>query len=331
MPDDPLPIESEAYRRFCSSVEQLPIYCLPWWLQAAVGDERTLRLLSDRDMLTESVMVQPLFEPLGGYVEVPPFCQFTGPLSVISSSPYERKNYAAREEAHSSIARSLSRYKVWRLHFLPEQFDWLPYKQLGATASLFFTHRLFLGEGVEKVRCGYNTLIRRKIKGFEKFFSTAMVGETSIEALLTLVQNSWEHSGATFMEKQSLRRIVQAALERKKGIVRAVYPDASSSTPLAAVFIAHHNSTAYYIAGGRSTQADPTGNGLAFLLDAVLEELCSIPSITMLDFEGSMEQGIAFFFRSFGAIPTPYLRVQKGQLTWSRRWRRRRFYKKNIV
>lgn len=324
-----LSLESSLYADFCQHIEYAPLYCEPWWLQAAVGESSSLKVLCS-DIPEKANMMLPLFEPVVGYIEIPPFCQFLGPLSRIPALPYDRKNYARRWDAQTSLSRQLSEARVWSVHTFPETWDWIPYREGGATATPFFTHHLSLCSDVEKMRSGYNTLIRRKIKTFEKGFSSAVVRSCTEEQLISLVRRSFERKGRKVYFVQSLRRLVRAAIARNVGWTWGVFESESSDSPLAVAFVVRHRDTAYYIAGGHTETSKGGENASAYLMDVFIQHCASQPDLCRLDLEGSMEPGIAFFFRSLGAEPIPYLRINQGHLSLSQRWFRHRFYKKYI-
>ena len=77
----------------------------------------------------------------------------------------------------------------------------------------------------------------------------------------------------------------------------------------AAIYIVFDKKTAYYLAGGATEQGRKQG-AMHFLMHHAIQETqkrgCEI-----FDFEGSMLQGVAAFFRGFNGELTPYYMVWK--------------------
>lgn len=325
--------DANRYQQIYSLLEaEAPLYAAPWWLEAATGQTSTLRYLISQDSGTPPV-VATLFEPVSGYLEVPPFCQYSGLWGYRpprKEEAYNRTQYATTLATHEQIAQQLSHYPVWSLHLQPGDLNWLPYYAIGATATPYLTHLLPLSQEVKQVQAKYNSHLKRKLVKFKKENPHAHVAPASIHDLLQCVSRTMERVGIPHWGASALGRLAQAATQHSQGTVWGVWTDASMQTdPLAVAFVAHTSHTAYYMAGGRDHQNSQASNALAFLLDRIIEQCCK-QGLTTFDFEGSMQSGIAFFFRSFGAEPIPYLRIKKGSLGINKRLQRKLYYTRHI-
>ena len=323
------------YRELLSGLSYRPLYCTPWWLEAAVGQVSRLGVLTAGSP-EDPVAALPIFEPVHGVVTVPPFCQYTGPVGAelpIGAS-FVRRTSGAAQEAHREIIRQLGAYHAWEVHLLPGQEDWLPYKEAGARAVPYMTHRLSLSRGTERVRAGYNQLLRRKIRSFAVHNPHFSVEEGRAEDLIRLSAGVIRRTGRSRFYQLSLNRLIQAAVSRDQGFVLAVYASGAAAPaadmPLAVLFMAWEQDVAYYIAGARDEKNPLAADALAFLTDEALAR-CAARGIREVDFEGSMVPGVAFFYRSLGGLPVSYLRISRGALTPIQRLKRKLYYKKYIL
>ena len=81
----------------------------------------------------------------------------------------------------------------------------------------------------------------------------------------------------------------------------------SNNDPLAASFLVWDNSSTYYIISGYNESRKLGGSNL-LMWESILYGSKKAP---VFDFEGSMNQGIESFFRSFGGQQTPYFEISK--------------------
>ena len=342
---DRLSLSSEQYTRWCAETPSLPLYMQPWWLLAASGCEEMPVLATRVAKEDAPTLVWPLFMPTRRHLIVPPYCQFTGPLSdrlgAVGEEPFDRDRYIAHLAAMEALGEALpSSLRYIEAHLPLDYWDWLPSETPAGVwrSSVAYTHRLDLTQRPPQEL--YNSLIRRKIRratalGLRELWAEATKEETKeatnvatcAEMLVELCRKSLQRSGGDRLCASSLRRLVTATIERGQGALLLLLSP-HTDEPVAGAFVAHHAGTAYYIAGGQARTSEGE-DAMALLLDRLItwsrEEGCHT-----FDFEGSMQRGIAFFFRSFGAVPHPYLRLQAGRQTLAMRLQLRRYYLQHL-
>jgi len=217
-------------------------------------------------------------------------------------------------------------------HLPLEYWDWLPCETPAGAwrSSVAYTHLLDLTQGAPQEL--YNSLIRRKVRratalGLRELWAEETNVSTCAEMLVDLCHKSLQRSGGDRLCASSLRRLVTAAVARRQGAL-LLLRSPQTDEPVAGAFVAHHADTAYYIAGGQART--PEGeDAMALLLDRLITWSREAGCHTF-DFEGSMQPGIAFFFRSFGAVPHPYLRLQAGRQTLAMHLQLRRYYLQHL-
>lgn len=334
---DRLSLSSEQYTRWCAETRSLPLYVQPWWLQAASG-------MGEMDVLTTTgskegapTLMWPLFMPTRRYLIVPPCCQFAGPLSdrsgAVGEKPFDRNRYIAHLAAMQALGEALpSSLRYIEAHLPLEYWDWLPCETPAGAwrSSVAYTHLLDLTQSLPQEL--YNSLIRRKVRratalGLRELWAEETNVSTCAQMLGDLCHKSLLRSGGDRLCASSLRRLVTAAVARRQGALLLLLSP-QTDEPVAGAFVAHHAGTAYYIAGGQART--PEGeDAMALLLDRLITWSREAGCHTF-DFEGSMQSGIAFFFRNFGAVPHPYLRLQAGRQTLAMRLQLRRYYLQHL-
>ena len=283
------------------------------------------------------ILMWPLFMPTRRHLIVPPGCQSAGPLSdrsgTVGGHSFDRDRYIAHLAAMRALGEALpSSLRYVEAHLPLDYWDWLPYETPAGVwrSSVAYTHLLDLT--LSSPQELYNNLIRRKIRrattlGLQELWSDETNVTICVEMLLKLCRKSLQRSGGDRLCASSLRRLMTAAVARRQGTVLLLLSP-HTDEPVAGAFVAHHAGTAYYIAGGQVRT--PEGeDAMALLLDRLISWSQETGCHTF-DFEGSMQRGIAFFFRSFGAVPHPYLRLQAGRQTLTMRLQLRRYYLQHL-
>ncbi len=334
---DRLSLSGEQYTRWCAEIPSLPLYLQPWWLLAASG-------MGEMDVLTTTgskegapTLMWPLFMPTRRHLIVPPCCQCAGPLSdrlgAVGEKPFDRDRYIAHLAAMQALGEALpSSLRYIEAHLPLDYWDWLPCETPASVwrGSVAYTHLLDLTQGAPQEL--YNSLIRRKVRratalGLRDLWAEETNVSTCAEMLVDLCRKSLQRSGGDRLCASSLRRLVTAAVARRQGAVLLLL-SSQTGEPVAGAFVAYHAGTAYYIAGGQERTSEGE-DAMALLLDRLITWSREAGCHTF-DFEGSMQPGIAFFFRSFGAVPHPYLRLQAGRQTLAMRLQLRRYYLQHL-
>ncbi len=279
----------------------------------------------------------PLFMPTRRHLIVPPYCQFAGPLSdrsgAVGEEPFDRDRYIAHLAAMKALSEALpSSLRYIEAHLPLDYWDWLPCETPAGAwrSSVAYTHLLDLANSARTEL--YNKSITSKLRyasriNLQALWSDATNRVTCINMLINLCHTSLQRSGGDRLCASSLRRLMTAALEHQQGVVHLLLSP-TTGRPVAGAFVAYNNGIAYYIAGGQERCREGR-DAVALLLDNLFGWSREAGCHTF-DFEGSMQPGIAFFFRSFGAVPHPYLRLQAGRQTLAMRLQLRRYYLRHL-
>jgi lipid II:glycine glycyltransferase (peptidoglycan interpeptide bridge formation enzyme) len=103
-----------------------------------------------------------------------------------------------------------------------------------------------------------------------------------------------------------IETIVNKSIERKQGRIYTAYTEDNALQ--SAIFVINDSQTSYYLLGGNDYSLKNINSNAVLLWHAIRDALAEGRSF---DFEGSMNEGIEHFFRSFGGEQTPYFRIYK--------------------
>ncbi len=115
-----------------------------------------------------------------------------------------------------------------------------------------------------------------------------------------------------------LHQIISQALERKHGFILSVTDEFEE--PLSMAFFLNKYNRITNLAGHSSSKGYAK-EGMFLILNQVIQDFSA--SEHVLDFEGSELEGIASFYRSFGAVKEPYYYLQNPLLSHLQKIRKR--------
>ncbi len=175
----------------------------------------------------------------------------------------------------------------------------------------FTNYILHLGRPYEDLRRKYHKNTWRNVKKAQK--KGFYVEENyPIEDCVELFKQLKERE-LGLGEKYYERIIVamKAACSRNMGKVLGVLDKEKELYALA--FFGRSHQRLYNLMPATSPKGRKYG-AMFFLIDALIQEYAETPY--RLDFEGSMQEGVARFYQGFGAKIEPYWLIEKSQMTW---------------
>jgi len=110
------------------------------------------------------------------------------------------------------------------------------------------------------------------------------------------------------LDKRLIERVCSAAVERGQGVVAALYDENGSL--LSARFAVYDSRCAYSLMSAHDNALHKNGHSETLFWDLI--KFLSDKTVAF-DFEGSMDEGIEFFYRSFGARQTPFFEIGKSR------------------
>lgn len=198
-------------------------------------------------------------------------------------------------------AQKLKSYPHCVYGFPPNITDMLPFIWSGFQIRVHYTQRLELSKP-ERLWDGFEPETRNLVRKAEKVFRVEQSEDwrTPYALASQSLQSKKRDLG---ISRESFERAALSCLERKSGRIFTAINQ--NGEPVASIFCASFEETAYYLLGGIDREKNPQG-AMNLLIWEALKYFSTETKIKIFDFEGSMLPSIDQFFRSFGTTQIPY-------------------------
>src|SRR5690606_17408040 len=145
----------------------------------------------------------------------------------------------------------------------------------------------------------HRNLIRQAIQAHQ-----ICTGLEFIDSLIHLHRNTYRKKNITYpISKELLAGIIKAAIDKKQGEILVCKNEREQIT--AGIFIVWDTQFAYLLLSAGAGVGTHPGAVRLLIFEAL--QLAQKMGIQYFDFEGSMEPGIAAFFKRFGGVKKEYL------------------------
>ncbi len=303
--------ESKAqYLEFCAN-GYVPLHLQPWWLDAvclpAVWD---VALVTDGSGTVIGAM--PWYKKIRWglpVVQMPPLTTYAGPWLRYPDEPNFKLQscYAFEKKVCTELIQQLPKRAFFLQNFRPELDNWLPFYWEGFRQSTRYTYVFEDTKDLEAITAGMKNTLRSDLKKAAKL----VVYQHENDAWKTVLQlNALSFQRKNMRQPYSsntFERLHNALAERQQ-MACFLARDLVSGAVHAALYLAFDGKQAVVLLTGIDTEHKASCAIYGLFLEAI--KFCSERSLS-LDFEGSMDAGIAHSFRAFGAKQQPYFQVWK--------------------
>jgi len=273
-----------------------------------------------RDGQWQAVMPINLTKKAGfTHLPQPPFTQYWGVCWAGNEDSNPYKLFRWKQQTVSLIAEMLAPFHLINFNCSPT-FDYgLPFYWEKCSLYTRYTYLLNLDKGSDLVFQQMASSLKRDINKAKKLGLESHLSQ-EIEPLLELIYQN-EQGGNSILSNDSrlyelLRRLGTWLIDQKRGYVLYARDDATNIR--AGALLVHYQNRMYYLASAYDPEARSIC-AMPYLLWQAIVHAVDV-KCSYFDFEGSMIQGIEFFFRKFGGSPIPYLQIQRNKLPLLVRW-----------
>lgn len=187
--------------------------------------------------------------------------------------------------------------------FDPSFTNWLPFYWKGLTGSLRATYILDDVTDLDAIWRGMSDKTRNVIRTAEPVLEIRE--DESAERLAEALTSTFERQGRRMpFSPEMLERLHRAVRDRGAGTILSAGDEQGRMH--GALMVVWDDDRAYYLTGGAITDLRRSGAQSLLLWHAIR---LAAERVSVFDFEGSMIEGVARFFRGFGSRPCPYLHV----------------------
>jgi hypothetical protein len=291
--------DKDMYREKAPSA--FPIFYQPFFLDVVTHKNWDVACAFEGNELM-AAMPFPVFRKKNEVIiRQPPFTIYLGP---IFTSGYKSLSVSQQMDILACLEASLPAFSYYNQNWHPSSRNWLNFYWKGYTQSTRYSFIIRSGNGAS-IRAAYNENVRRNIK---KAASRVTLHESGdVELLHATIQNTFKRKGQVSPYNIELLKALYAACSARNCARIWLAADDKGHTH-AAMFLLWDEHSVYYMAGGINEDFKNSG-AMTWLFDKAIS--FAMESGRDFDFEGSMIEPIAAFFRSFGAQPQEYYVVTK--------------------
>ena len=300
----------ERYKRFCESAgSQVPLFMQHWWMDTVCfGKSWDVALALDGDRLLGAMPF--LYGRKWGlsYVLQPQLTQFSGPLFCYPDnlSPSHRIDFENRTVALLLDQLERRRLAYVLIHCAPSVSNWLPFYWAGFSQTTRYTYRINDISDLDSLFRSFDLQTRqRKINRYAD--STSVRFDMDPADFAAFHARYWNSKGKRdLLSADFIDRVCRTAVSRGNGLLASLHD--TQGRLLAARFVAFDSECAYALLSASDPLLHRSGHN-EILIWRILQHLSG--KCRAFDFEGSMDQGIEYFYRSFGAQQTPFFALSK--------------------
>lgn len=266
------------------------------WIGLVEGDYQSVMPLIGNQKLFK---IKQLYQPY--------LCQQLGVFSV---------NMLSKERIRQFLAAIPVAYKYWDVHLNDGNRQVLGLTEEGYSVVSKDNYHLYLNKPYAELRADYSQNTKRNLKKAEQAGIYLTAG-LKPEKFVQLVQEAQQKKGIVHPEAlyHTAHRVIYNCLHRGQGTILGAYDD--DKNLLAAAFLMF-NGAAIINLLNFTTPAGKEVGAMHYLIDSLIERESN--KHKYIDFEGSSVEGIARFYKSFGAENIPYYQLKKNKLPWMIKW-----------
>ena len=276
----------------------------PWWLEAvAPGRWREVVVKKGGEIFARMPYVPR--RKLGLTLSTnPPLTPTLGPWLRGTEGKYGTQ-LAMQHELIGELIEQLPGCDLFSQNLSSDLTNILPFHWRGYDHSVRYTYRLNSLHDLDQIEHGFSEACRRSIRKAKR--QLTVQDTLTIDEFYRVVEKTWLRQGMTpNVGYELLDQLDEACRRRRQG--KIFHAEDASGNVHAAVYIVWDDRSAYYLLGGSDPQFRSSGAHSLVMWNAI--QFAS-EETRVFDFEGSMNQHIERFFRSFGPRQTAFINVRK--------------------
>ena len=297
-------MDKVAYADLCRCDASVGLFAQDWWLDAACGPSAW-----DVAMVGSGVRVDaalPFAVRRRGVFSIlsqPPFTPRLGPwIREAKDTSRSRTEFRLLAE----LADALPRFDRYAQNWSYDMTNWLPFFWKGFQQTTRYSYVLTDLSSEEAIWAGMQSNIRREIRKASGRYDLRLRDDLDLDVLLRLNELTYHRRGMAPPDGATLRRIDDAC--RARDCRKLIVAEDKHGRQHAAAYFVWDAESAYYLVGGM----DPvlrTSGAMSLVMWTAIRFARGVTK--RFDFEGSMVESIARFFRAFGGEQLGYSYVTK--------------------
>lgn len=237
-------------------------------------------------------------------LEMPRMTPYLGPWLRTSTAKYANR-LSEEKDLLGELIDGLPPFAMFRQAFHPSVTNWLPFFWKGFRQTTQYTYCFEDTADVEKLWSGTRDNVRTDVKKARK--QVEVEESDDFEHVIRMQKLALARQDMQLSHSDEFMRAFGADCAEHGASKLLLARDAQGRVH-ACVYLLCDKRTVYYYTGGGDPELRNSGAASLLVWKAI--EFASAQG-KRFDFEGSMNEPIERFFRSFGATQTPYFEIMK--------------------
>jgi hypothetical protein len=280
-------------------------FCLfqePWWLNLTTDGHWDEVAVSNNQGVIARLPYRTLRRFGATILTQPRLTPYAGPWFRPSSAKAANQSSERQKLAKELLSR-LPRFDLFSQNLWPESGDWLPYHWAGYSQWTGYTNWLRDLTSTDALWSSLLETTRWEVRKAQK--QVQVVVSDDIDRLCDLHERTFTRQGLPPpRERAFLRRVIEGA--KLQGHARITLAMDERGNAHAVNLLVFDDRSAHYLLGGSDPSHRGSGAPSLLIWDAIQ---FAAQHSKLFDFEGSMVEGIARFFRGFGPELVPVTHV----------------------
>ena len=295
----------ELYRQLCETEgSRIPLFQQYWWMETVCRGKQWDVLLSQRDNRIEGALPYLIGRKFGlRFILQPQLTQFCGPWY---NHPSTSANPDFEHRVGDDLATQLKGLKtnLFLQHFSPAVTDWLPFHWAGFRQTTRYTYRFPSIADPDTLIANASRARRQNLTDVES--SCILDTDFQPKEFAAMHREYFERKkGVDLLNQEFIEHVCRTALDRKQALLWALRNHRGN--PVNVSFVVYDDRCAYALMSAIAPAAPR--NSQTFLFWQMIRHLSSLTQA--FDFEGSMDKGNEYFYRTFGTTQTPFFEISR--------------------
>ncbi|MCR5193774.1 MAG: GNAT family N-acetyltransferase [Bacteroidales bacterium] len=289
--------------------DELPLFQQYWWMETVCRGKSWDVAMAYKGDTLQGVMPFHYGRKLGmTYLLQPQLTQFSGPHFFYPEELSDSHRLEFEKEVAGELIRQMEsiRPSYCTQCLSPSITNWLPFYWNGYSQTTRYTYRIDDISDLDSVFANFDRDKRqRKIKKYLP--QTSVRFDMSPESFASFHVAYWQSKGQKdILPYDLILNVCSEAIARHHGFIASLHDN--DGNLLMARFVAYDSESAYSLMSAYDPQLHRSGHSETLHWYAI-QYLSG--KTKAYDFEGSMDEGIEYFYRSFGAKQVPFFEISK--------------------
>ena len=301
----------DLYQKICKEMPGVPLFMQPWWLDTVC--QKWDVAIAKKGEQTVGVWAYPIEKKVSvSLLRNPMLTPYLGPHVFFPKDIKESNLDSFEHETVTELMKQVPDADVWHLALKPGMKQAGLFKNKKLRPLVQQTFLLDLAESEDALLGNMKETTRRNIRQADKDITVSNSPE-SVKELYKFQKATLTNKGAAPAYTAAyLQKIMDACLAHDAAKLWVAKKDGETQ---AIVWQVWDDNSSYYFMGGQN-QESSSSKAMSLLLWCAIKEAKKKGHKTF-DLEGSMDEGVERFFRSFGGQRALYIVLHKNDsLLW---------------